>query len=277
MFICVNGKIQAADAPAIMAGDRSYRYGDGLFETMKMVEGEIQLADLHFNRLFAGIQKMNMDWPVHLSREKLSLAVKELCKKNACEKYGRIRLSISAGEGGLFDPGRKAHYCIEAWPLSPEMGQLNSNGLVIGVFENGRKSNDGWSNLKSSSCLLYSMAAIEAKEKHWNDALLLNTEGTIADTCIANIFIVKNGVICTTRLKDGCVDGVMRTCLLGQLAGWGFSFEERSLYPSDLATADEIFLTNAIRGIRWVKQLGDHQYGHSVTLAVFQKLQTIWK
>ena len=260
-----------------MAGDRSYRYGDGLFETMKMVEGEVQLRELHFDRLFAGIQKMNMEWPVHLSREKLLSAINELCRKNACEKYGRIRLSVSAGEGGLFDPGRKAHYCVEAWPLSLEMGQLNSNGLIIGLYENGRKSNDTWSNLKSSSSLLYAMAAMEAKANHWNDSIVLNTEGTVADTCIANIFMVKDGIIYTPPLKDGGVAGVMRKLMLGHLADWGFPVKERSLHTSDFAGADELFLTNAIRGLRWVKQLDDHQYGHSITTAVFQKLQTIWK
>lgn len=277
MFISVNSKISDADGSAIPADDRSYRYGDGLFETMKCVEGEIQLAHLHMERLFSGIEKMAIEWPVLLTKDKLLSEIKEVCRKNHCSSYSRIRLSVSAGQGGLFDPGRKARYCIEAWPLSLEMGHLNSNGLSIGIYADGKKSNDNWANLKSSSFLIYSMAAVYARSQQWNDALILNTEGFIADSCIANLFIVKNKLLLTPPLKDGCIDGVMRKLLLQQFLVWGYPIEERSIHPSDLEEADELFLTNAIRGIRWVKQLGTKQYGQELTSEIYRHLQTIWK
>ncbi len=277
MFISVNGKLQDASNSLIPADDRSFRYGDGLFETMKCVNGEIQLAALHLDRLFRGMEKMSIEWPVLISKEKLLTEIIELCRKNNCEGYGRIRLSVSAGNGGLFDPGRKARYSIEAWPLSLEMGHLNSNGLTIGIFPDGKKSTDCWSNLKSSSFLIYSMAAVYAKAEQWNDALVLNTEGHIADSCIANLFIIKNNLLVTPTLGDGCIDGVMRRLLLQQFSAWGYQYEERAIHPSELEGADELFLTNAIRGIRWVKQSGQKQYGHELTSEIFKHLQTIWK
>lgn len=277
MFISVNGKLLDASEAAIRQDDRSYRYGDGLFETMKSVNGVLQLAEFHMERLFKGINKLSIDWPALLTKEKLISQVREVCIKNKCEDYGRVRLSVSAGHGGLFDPGRKANYCIEAWPLSLEMGHLNSNGLTIGIYPEGKKSNDSWSNLKSSSSLLYSMAAVYAKAQHWNDALIVNTEGNLADSCIANVFIVKEGKVYTPPLKDGGVEGIMRRLLLKQLPDWGFEFEEKTLAPTDLKNADEVFLTNAIRGIRWVKQLDNCHYNQEITQAIYKQLQTIWK
>ncbi|MBL0234842.1 MAG: aminotransferase class IV family protein [Chitinophagaceae bacterium] len=277
MFITLNGKCQDAALASISAEDRSYRYGDGLFETMKYVKGEVQLAELHFDRLFRGAEKMAIEWPKLLTREKLVADINEVCKKNKCTDYGRIRLSVSAGQGGLFDPGRKAQYCIEAWPLSLEMAHLNSNGLTIGIYPEGEKSCDSWSNLKSSSFLIYSMAAVYAKNRQWNDALVVNTKGFIADSCIANLFIIKNGQLITPALTEACVEGVMRNFLLQQLPQWGYSCDQRAISPSELEEADEVFLTNAIRGIRWVGSLGSRTFGQEISSKIYQHLQTIWK
>jgi len=262
---------------AVAADNRSYRYGDGLFETMKVRDGKVLLAELHFERLLRSLQLMKIPLPSHFSTPQLLNEITQLCAKNNCSQLARVRLTISAGTGGLFDEGRKLNYTIEAWQLGLEMEHLNSNGLVIGIFREGRKATDQYANLKSSNFLVYSMAAIHARENKWNDALVLNSKECIADSTIANLFIIQDSTIYTPPLSEGCVDGVLRRLLISNLAGWGYTCKETVISENDLSKADGIFLTNAIRGLRWVKQAGEKEYENKMTPAIYKQLQTIWK
>ncbi|TXT34907.1 MAG: branched-chain amino acid aminotransferase [Chitinophagaceae bacterium] len=116
------------------------------------------------------------------------------------------------------------------------------------------------------------MAAIWAKEQNLNDAILLNADGNIADATIANVFMVKDGFIKTPPLSDAAVAGVMRRHLLNQLNHLGYEVRETSIAPAELLQASEIFLTNAIYGIRWVKQLENVQFTSLLTAKIFKEI-----
>lgn len=269
--ICFNGKIVAGSGPVLMASNRGYRYGDGLFETMKLVKGNIVLAALHFERLFSGLSLLKFDLPELFSAEQLQKDILQLCHKNNCGQLARVRLSVFRGNGGLYDADKKAQYLIECWPLQESVNQLNENGLVIDVYPDARKSMDQFSQLKSANFLPYSMAALYAKENKWNDCLVLNTSGNIADSTIANIFMIKEKVITTPALTEGCVGGVMRRHLLTALGKEGYDIKETMVTVDDLQKADEVFLTNAINGIRWVRQFRDRVYSNSSTMEIFTR------
>jgi branched-chain amino acid aminotransferase len=276
-YICVNGKIIEADQPTLRVDNRGYRYGDGLFETLRVCHGQIPLEVFHFERLFNSLALLQFELPAHFTRDKLLTEVLSLCKKNKSERNGRIRLSISRGHGGLFDDNRSLLYIIESWPLDEGSLGFNENGLIIDIFPDGRKSCDRFSGLKSSSAQLYALAAIFAKTHQFNDCLILNTSGGIADSTIANIFLVKDGVIYTPSLKEGCIDGVMRRFLMEKLQASGFRVQETRIEHGDLLAADEIFLTNAIKGIRWVKQFRDRSYTNERSAMIYhQFVQTIF-
>ena len=100
------------------------------------------------------------------------------------------------------------------------------------------------------------MAALWAKQQKLNDAILLNPYDRVADATIANVFMVKNGIVKTPPLTEGPVNGVMRKHILSCLHKMDIPFEETPVTAEDLSEASEIFLTNAIYGMRWVKQLG---------------------
>ncbi len=143
--------------------------------------------------------------------------------------------------------------------------------MVIGIYPDAEKSCDKFSNLKSANFLPYAMAALYAKENKLNDCLVVNTTGSIADSTIANIFIIKKGVIITPGLEEGCVDGVMRRHLLKEMRNAGYEVEETAVAVSDLREADEVFLTNAINGIRWVRQFRDKIYTTIKTAEVYNR------
>ena len=269
--ICFNGKIVAADEPALLVSNRGYRYGDGLFETIKVAEGQLILENYHFERLFSGLSLLKFEIPVHFTKEKINAGILQLCKRNGCEKLARVRLSVFRGNGGLYDEDKSLQYIIECWPLSNSVNKLNENGLVIDVFNEGAKTCDKFSNLKSANFLIYSMAALYAKEKKLNDCLVLNTKGNIADSTIANFFIIKNGVVITPGLEEGCINGVKRRQLLNQLQDGGEEVQEMAITVADIEAADELFLTNAINGIRWVRQFGNKNYINTKTAEIYNR------
>lgn len=274
--ICFNGKFTDADKAVLPASNRSYRYGDGLFETMKVKDGVIQLAASHMERLFDGMSILKMDVPALVTKDKLMDIILELCKQNRCEALARVRLSVSRGNGGLYDEDRKLQYLVECWPLNQSLNEVNENGLVIDIFPDAAKSTDRFSNLKSANFLVYSMAAVYAKENKLNDCLVLNANGKIADSTIANLFLVKGDTIFTPALSEGCVNGVMRKYLLESLAASNYQVEETIVSAEDLLAADEVFLSNAINGIRWVQRFRDKIYSHMKTMEIYRRFcQTI--
>ncbi len=269
--ICINGKFVKEDEPVLIVSNRGYRYGDGLFETMRVLNGRILLESYHFDRLFAGLELLRFSLPQHFSVKLLTAKILELCEKNKCTSLARVRLSISRGNGGLYDGDNRITYIIECWPLSNTVNEINSNGLIVGTFPVARKSCDKFSEIKSASCLPYVMAAQFAKENKWNDCILLNTEEKIADTTIANVFLIKDGVISTPAAGQGCIMGVMRRHLLNVLPQAGYGINEAAISVSDLLQADEVFLTNAVRGVQWVQQFETKTYSSIVTAEIYSR------
>jgi branched-chain amino acid aminotransferase len=242
------------------------RYGDGLFETIRVKDDRIVLADLHFQRLLSGARLLQFEPFPLLSPEKLSGEILALCRKNGHAGLARVRLAIYRGEIGQEDAF--PNYIIQSWPLEPAGDELNVPGLALGVFREGCKACDVFANLKSNNYLIYSMAAMHARRHGWDDCLVLNSLGRVADSSIANLFYVKGGVIYTPPLSEGCVAGVMRRWLIGFLPGAGFRVEEKPVAPEDLLLADEVFLSNAIRGVRWVSRFGGMTFGSKVVEAI---------
>lgn len=271
--ICFNGKIISDLQPVFLASNRGYRYGDGLFETIKVQNKKLLLSSFHFERLFAGLTLMQFSIPPLFTEKKIEEEILRLCSKNNCDQLARVRFSLFRGNGGLYDPDQSLQYLIECWPLQESVNTLNENGLVIDVFRDAAKSCDQFSNLKSANFLCYSQAALFAKENKLNDCLVLNTAGYIADSTIANLFIIKDGNLSTPGLDQGCIGGVMRRHLLTDLPKAGISVKEASISVEDILTADEVFLTNAIRGIRWVRQFQDSVYSNVMTTDIYSRLQ----
>lgn len=270
-YLSLDGKILPAGQPVLMADNRAYRYGDGLFETLKLVNGKIVLADYHFNRFFAGLRLLQFEIPALVTAATLQQEIIHLCEKNKSSELARVRISAFRGNGGLYEGNNTLHYIIECWGLDAD--QWNENGLSIGIYANARKSSDAFSNLKSANFLPYVMAAKHARENKWNDCLVLNQHGRVADATIANVFLVKNERIITPALTEACVDGVMRKYLLGKI-----NVEENEVTIEDILNADEVFLTNTIKGIRWVKQIQDKVYNFSASLRIYdQFIKTIWE
>ena len=279
VFVNHNGTIYQNNETILMADNKSYRYGYGLFETMKLINGKIILEELHFERFFSSLALMKITLPESCTAAKFHTEIVELCKKNLCEPRARIRLSVYPGNGGLYDENKNSFYLIETWPLEETVNRLNVNGLLIDVFDDAKKSCDTFSNLKSANYLPYAMAALHAKKNNLNDCLVLNTNNRVCDSTISNIFFIKDGTIFTPPLTEGCVNGVMRRYLVKKLQSDGprlqatsNKLQEVPLTITHVEDADEVFLTNAIYGIRWVKRFRNKSYSSVLTVSLYDQL-----
>lgn len=272
LYINHNGKILKNTKPIIFHDNRSFRYGDGCFETMKLVNGKIILEAFHLERLFTSLQLLQFNKPNYFITDDFLAQIKELSKKNQHKKSARVRVTIFRGNGGLYDvENHQPNYIIETMDLNSANNKLNENGLVLDIFKEVRRAYDTYSSIKSNNYLQYIMAAMWAKDNKLNDALILNTNDRIADATIANVFIVQDGVIKTPALTEACVGGVMRKYLLKKLREESYAVQETAIAVDDMLNASEVFLTNAIYGIRWVKEVGKSQYKKQLSEILHQK------
>jgi branched-chain amino acid aminotransferase len=279
-YISLNGNIIPGDQPVLSADNRGYRYGDGIFETIKMVREKISLQSLHFERFFSGLELLQLTIPPQLTEEKLAEQILDLCQQNHCCGLSRIRLSAFGGNGGLYDDDRSLHYLVESWPLTQSVNQLNEKGLVIDIYPEARKTCDSFSNLKSANYLPSVMGARHAKHHQLNDCLILNSNGRIAESTIANVFLVNGQTIITPSLEEGCVAGVMRRYLLGKFRVQSSEFRvmEEAITVEQVMDANEVFLTNALSGISWVKNFRNKTYTNSQTVEIYNRfIKTIWE
>lgn len=260
-YINWNGKIVEKDKFHISPDNRSFRYGDGFFETMKIVNNNILLAGFHFTRFFSSLQLLSFDVPVLFTQEYFTEQIQNLLKKNKHSSLARVRMMIYRGNGGLFDPENlHPNFVIQTWPLQETINELNTNGLDIDIYTEARKVCDSFSMVKSNNYLSYAMAALWAKKNKLNDCVLLNPYNNICDSVIANIFIVQDNVIKTPAITQGCVNGVARSYLVECCKKNNIAISETIISVQDMLDASEVFLTNAVAGIRWVKQLGERMY-----------------
>ncbi len=252
--------------------NRGLRYGDGLFETIKYKNGQLILLDEHLARLWKGMQLMQFQPSKLFTPDLVETAITQLLKKNN-HTNARVRLSVIRGDGGLYDPkNHSPNYIIQSWPLEEKNNSLNENGLQLCIYRDAKKTVDSFSNLKHNNYLPYFMGALFAKQERCNDAIILNNFNRVCDSCIANIFLVKDQVIYTPSPGEGCVSGIMRNYVIQQLAQQGYDIVETSISTETLMEADEVFLTNSMYNIRWVAAIADKKYANPFTQKIYQQL-----
>ena len=262
-FVCFNGSFFPNNEPLFTAQNRSFRYGDGIFETMKVCNGKILLEQFHFERLILSLKLLQIKGTLDLSS--LSQLILELCRRNNCVELARGRLAAFRNNEN------KVEFVIEANSLAQEMNHWNEKGLTIELYPYARKNADALSNLKTANFLPYVLAELFAKERGIDDAVVLNAFNSLADTSKANIFLVINNEIFTPALNQGCVGGVMRRYLLEQLKN-NYRVHQEEISEEQLFAADEVFLTNSIFDIRWVEKFRQKIYASNKVLTLYQQI-----
>ncbi len=271
IYFNYNGKLLPEGTPVIGPDNRGLRFGDGLFETMKFEKGVVILFEEHMHRLWKGLEKLGFELPALFNKDHIHKQVTNLLKKNG-HSTARIRLTAVRGNGGLYDAAdHHPNVIIQSWPLQRDPG-LNVNGLQLTIYREALKPCDPFSNLKHNNYLCYLMGALYAKKNKCNDAVILNQHRRVCDSTIANIYIIKDKVLYTPSLEEGCISGILRQFLLHTLPALGFNIKEEAITEEMLLSADEVFLSNSIYNIRWVASVNDKTYSFEQTQKILALL-----
>ncbi len=138
--------------------------------------------------------------------------------------------------------------------------QLNKKGLLVGVCSTVRINPKPQSSFKTSNSIPYVLGGLYAQQMNWDDCMMLDSEGFIAESTNSNVFLIKDNTLFTPDLSNGGVKGVMRSRVIDVAEKTGFEVKTVLLTEADLNSADEFFLTNSVRGIQWVAAFGRKRY-----------------
>lgn len=273
-YVNNNGSLVLENQPILTCHNRSLRYGDGLFETMRWMDNDIRFLSYHVERLQQSMQVLHLDgtqmFDAYFIREKTA----ELVKKNRLGSDARIRLSVYRSGGGLYSPEtNKAHYLLEATDLAQDGYHLNKTGVIIDVYDAHKKAVNDLSHLKCNNALIYVLAGIERKRLGCDDILILNQEGFLCESLSANIFVWYDHKLYTPALSEGCIAGVMRRVIIEMAGEIGIEVVEAQISPEILHETDELFLTNAIHGIHWVMGYQKKRYFNHLSKRLQDKLK----
>lgn len=266
-----NGTLIASSETIFKAGNRAFLYGDQLFETILYRKHVLKFWEDHYFRMMGGACLLRMEIPIHLNMDFMHQEIMNtLDAANLNSAEARVRLSLFRTDGGLYTPtDRSLEYLIEVEEIS---SNDSSNGLVIDVFHDHLKPSQPLYNIKGTSSLVSVLSGIFALENQLDEAIILNTESYICETTASNIFVVKDGIIYTSAVASGCVDGIIRKQLIDNADAWGISLMEKEMKTFELIKADEVFLTNSIKGIQWVKSYKKKTYQNIVSEDIRKKL-----
>ena len=277
LFVNNNGKVLLASEPAIEAGSRAFLYGDGVFESVRIIHGKPINLTAHIQRLFKGAEILKIRIPSYLTQEVFYEKILELLEKSEIKSGGKCRISIDRSAGGTYKPtSNEATYFIEVWPIEENDFLLNYKGLEIDVYKDIKLYPSVLSPFKTKNRLTKVLAAIAADELGLDDFILQNDKGNLIESTSCNIFIVSNGVLYTPGLQEGCIAGTMRMQVINLAIQNGVRVYECPILPHNLLSADEVFLTNAIRGIKWIGGYRTKRYMNNTSRRLVMLLNAFW-
>lgn len=261
-LVNINGVVVDGDKPVITLDNRAFHFGDGLFESLRIVEGRACFLDAHWMRCITGAALLRIELPQNLDRTSFERYIFELVQRTG-HVNARCRFTLYRNASGFYRPtGNKGAFTMELSPLPEPWYALNEQGLMVDIWPEMRKPINELARHKTLNCQYYIMACLWAQQRGLDDCMLQNERGNIIESSSGNLFIVSNGVLYTPSLTDGCVGGVMRAQVINLAIANGIKVYECSLNPQNLLAADEVFFTNAVSGIQWVGTYRTKRYAH---------------
>lgn len=274
----MNGHLVSLYEPAVSFSNRAFRYGDALFESIRVSNGKIMFLKDHITRLKLGMIVLRMNVPADFNTENIEALMLHLLQKNTTGPEARIRFTVFRNEGGFYVPETNdISFLIEAEPMEAQGYSLNQKGLWVDLFADIRKPVNKLSNIKSANALLYVMAGLARTSMKLDDCFLVNEMSNICEAISSNIFIVRNGTLQTAPLTEGCVDGVMRRQIFKLAGAHKILVFETPVTVNTIMNGDEVFLTNSIRGIQWVGQFKNKFFTNRMALFFTDKLNELAK
>src|ERR1700761_3203275 len=271
-YIDFNGEIIEADSKLLAVSNRGFKYGDGLFESMRMLNGHLKFADLHADRLQRGMKALKIDGYSQMDAWFLKDKTEQLAIRHKA-KHGRFRLTVYRDAEGFYAPSQNnAGYCLEFIPNDDPKYLLNEKGLIVDIFTDIPKPLNYLSNIKTCNALTYVMAGLYKTQNNLDEVFLVNQNGFLCEAGSSNIFVWYQNHLYTPAISEGCVEGVMRQVVINIALKKNIPITEAQINPEILYEADEVFVTNASRGIQCVMGYGIRRYFNEISKTLMDEL-----
>ena len=262
-----NGLVDASQ-PLLTAEDRSFRFGDGLFESMVAFEGVVPLLPYHYERLQRSCELLQMKLPLHFNFDWLKETVSVLLLRNNF-RNARIRIQVSRAGGGFYLPVTdEVNILISSTEIPNESFEWSS---VKADFSPYRSDVGILSNLKTTSRISHVMSSLHAQKVNAQECFIFNNKGTLAEAINSNVFLISGDTIVTPALTNGGVSGVMRRYVISLLEKKR-RVVQADVLMKDIDEADEIFVTNAVRGVQSIAVVGSVVYSDQQTREIFKQV-----
>lgn len=249
-MILINGTIQ----DSISTADRGLQYGDGLFETLPVINGRPLCLDRHIRRLSDSCHRLDIPLPDH------KLLHDEIMQLSMDQSRAVIKLVVTRGQGKR---GYRADTSSEPlrilsrhpWPDYP--ATWYTEGINVIVCKTPVSENPLLAGMKHLNRLDSVLARNEWQDSHIAEGLMLDSHGHVIQGTMSNIFVVKDSRLLTPSLQRAGIDGIIRKCVIEEAGQLGLSVDIMALSLDAVAAADEVFLCNSVAGIWPVRQLGE--------------------
>ncbi|GAA4062940.1 aminotransferase class IV [Flavobacterium cheonanense] len=275
-MINYNGEIQSSDT-TLSNLNRGFLYGDGVFETLKIVNNKILFIEDHYFRLMASMRIVRMQIPNNFTLEYIEEQVLNLAKANNCENSARVRLTVFRNDGGFYLPQtRTVSFLIQVSPLNETHYSFSDAMYEVDLYKDFYITKQLLSTIKTTNKMINITGSIFADENDLQNCLLLNNEKNVVEALNGNILMLIGNQLITPSIEDGCLNGIMRKQVL-QVARKFENIEvlEQSISPFDLQKADELFITNVITGIQPISKYRKKEYKSDLSKVLLEKINDL--
>lgn len=277
-LIYVNGEFVKKEKAVISIYDHGFLYGDGVFEGIRVYEGNVFKLKEHIDRLYESAHSIMLEIP-HSKEEFQQIIVNTVVKNNLSSAY--IRVVVSRGEGDLgLDPRNCATptVIVITEPLAIYSEKLYTTGLKLASVVNRRSSPDVLNpQIKSLNYLNNILVKLSSVQADADEALILNNQGYVTEGSADNIFIVKNGVIKTPPVYLGALEGITRNVIIEIVKELGYTLDESPFTLHDVYIADEVFLTGTAAEVIPVVVVDNRMIGNGQPGEITKNLLTAFR
>ena len=273
-----NGNLITSEDNFLSHNNRGFKYGDALFETIRIVNGKLLFWEDHYFRLMSSMRILRMEIPMEFTMEFLEEEfLKTIEANDFLNKTVRARLTIYRNDGGKYAPEtNECSYVIDIEELETPFYTIDDTLYEVELFKDFYVNADMLSNLKTTNKILHTVASVYAQENNYQNCLLLNGTKQVIEAINGNIFLVTGNTIKTPPLKDGCLDGILRKKLMEIITKWeDYELQETSISPFELQKADELFITNAVMGIKPITKYRKKEFDTKVSRSLLGRLNAL--
>lgn len=275
-MINFNGTLVAQNSN-ILVQNRGFLYGDAVFETVKIVNSKVLFLEDHYFRLMASMRVVRMEIPMNFTMEYLEEQLLFLTDKLSVSNSARARITVFRNDGGYYLPIDNAvSFLVHATALESFFYSFEEKEYEVDLFKDFYITKQLLSSIKTTNRILNVAASIFASENALDNCLLLNDSKNVVEAIQGNLFMLMGNKLITPPVSEGCLNGVMRKQVL-KLAKTiaGIEVVEEVISPFELQKADELFVTNVIKGIQPITKYRKKAFGVNMSREITAKLNEI--